>query len=100
MTADARAFSVDLDKLDVLAGRIRGLAGFIADQLAAIDQKAKAAEAVWTGSAAAAYNEAHAEWLAGATDINEGLTAVQEAVKHAHESYTGAVAANLRMLGV
>ena len=99
MTADARAFSVDLDQLDKLASRISGLAGFIADQLAAIERKAKEVDAGWNGAASAAYSEAHADWMVGATDVNEGLTALQTAVKHVHESYTGAVAENLRILG-
>jgi hypothetical protein len=50
MTPDARRFSVDLDKLDSLAARIRGFAGFIDDQLKAIDGKAKEAEGHWTGA--------------------------------------------------
>ncbi|WP_067819191.1 WXG100 family type VII secretion target [Nocardia inohanensis] len=97
---DASAYSVDLEKLDNLAARIGGLAGFIADQLTAIDQKAKEVGATWSGGAAAAYAEAHAKWHTGATDVQEGLTAVQASVKTAHQAYTGAVAANLRILGV
>ncbi|WP_062991612.1 WXG100 family type VII secretion target [Nocardia anaemiae] len=100
MSAEVRQFSVDLDQLDKLADRIRGLAGFITDQLVAIDQKAKEVEAVWSGSAAAAYSEAHTEWTAGATAIQEGLAALHEAAKHAHTGYIGAVAENLRILGI
>lgn len=100
MTMDSSAFSVDLEKLDNLAARIGGLAGFISDQLAAIDQKAKEVGATWSGGAAAAYSDAHTKWLAGATDVQEGLAEVRTAAKAAHEAYTGAVAANLRILGV
>lgn len=100
MTADASAFSVDLEKLDNLAARIGGLAGFISDQLAAIDRKATEVGVAWTGGAAAAYADAHTKWLAGATDVQDGLAEVRTAVKTAHEAYTGAVAANLRILGV
>ncbi|MGQ4617304.1 WXG100 family type VII secretion target [Nocardia sp. R7R-8] len=94
------AFSVDLDRLDNLAARIRGFAGLLADQLAAIDRKAKEVDAASTGAVMAAYREAHDEWLAGATDIQEGLTALEKAVRLAHEGYTGAVAENLRILGI
>ncbi|MEU6831041.1 WXG100 family type VII secretion target [Nocardia beijingensis] len=98
--SDAEAFSVDLDKLENLAARIRGFAGLLSDQLAAIDQKVKEVDAASAGAAMAAYREAHDEWLAGATDITEGLTALEEAVKLAHDGYTGAVAEGLRILGV
>ncbi|MEV2220421.1 WXG100 family type VII secretion target [Nocardia vinacea] len=100
MTDEARQFSVDLDQLDKLADRVRGLVGFITDQLAAIDQKAKEVGAVWSGSAAEAYREAHAEWTVGATDVQEGLAALQDAAKRTHEGYVGAVAENLRILGI
>ncbi|WP_067464191.1 WXG100 family type VII secretion target [Nocardia amamiensis] len=100
MSADAQAFSVDLDKLDNLAARIRAFAGLLADQLAAIDRKAKEVDAASAGAVMAAYREAHDEWLAGATDIREGLTALEEAAKQAHESYTGAVAEGLRIPGI
>ncbi|WP_159922800.1 MULTISPECIES: WXG100 family type VII secretion target [Nocardia] len=98
--SDAQAFSVDLAKLDSLAARIRGFAGLLSDQLAAIDQKAKEVDAASTGAVMTAYREAHDEWLAGATDIREGLTALEEAVKLTHEGYTGAVAEGLRILGI
>ncbi|MFF7942011.1 WXG100 family type VII secretion target [Nocardia gamkensis] len=98
--SDAEAFSVDLDKLENLAARIRGFAGLLSDQLAAIDQKVKEVDAASAGAAMVAYREAHDEWLAGATDIREGLTALEEAVKIAHDGYTGAVAEGLRILGV
>lgn len=98
--SDEQAFSVDLDKLENLAARIRGFAGLLSDQLTAIDQKVKEVDATSTGAAMAAYREAHDEWLAGATDIAEGLTALEEAVKLAHDGYTGAVAEGLRILGV
>ncbi|WP_324192414.1 WXG100 family type VII secretion target [Nocardia transvalensis] len=91
---------MDLEKLENLAARIRGFAGFIADQLAVVDQKVKEVDGVWTGAAAVAYAEAHTEWMAGATDIREGFTALEAAVEHAHEGYTTAVAENLRILGV
>ncbi|MFR9772040.1 WXG100 family type VII secretion target [Nocardia sp. SC052] len=98
--SDAEAFSVELEKLENLAARIRGFAGLLADQLAAIDQKVKEVDAASAGAAMVAYREAHDEWLAGATDIAEGLTALEEAVNLAHDGYTGAVAKGLRILGV
>lgn len=100
MTPDTRRFSVDLDKLDSLAARIRGFAGFIDDQLKAIDGKAKEAEGHWTGAAATAYSDAHREWMSGAAELAHGLKTLEDAVKHVHEAHTTAVSDNLKILGV
>lgn len=64
MSVDARPFSVDLEKLDSLTARIRGFAGFVADQLTALDQKAKEVDATWSGTAASAYREARTHRVA------------------------------------
>ncbi|MFR9753281.1 WXG100 family type VII secretion target [Nocardia sp. 004] len=100
MSADAEAFAVDLDALDNLTARIRGFAGVLAEQLAALEQKAVEVDATSTGAVMAAYRAAHTEWSAGAAEVEEGLTALAEAVGHAHERYTEAVAEGLRILGV
>ncbi|WP_068057240.1 WXG100 family type VII secretion target [Nocardia xishanensis] len=100
MTAETPSFSVDLDKLEDLAARMRGYAAAVADRLAEIEQKAKEVEGVWVGTAALAYREAHAEWAKGVTDMQEGLAALEAAVKVAHEGYTSAVSENRRILGI
>ena len=56
--------------------------------------------AVWSGAAATAYSEAHTEWRAGVTDMQEGLAALEAAAKTAHQSYTDAASATLKILGV
>ncbi|MFF0528361.1 WXG100 family type VII secretion target [Nocardia amikacinitolerans] len=100
MSTDAPAFSVDLDKLEELAARMRGYKAAVADRLAELEAKAKEVEGVWVGAAAMAYREAHAEWVAGVTDMQDGLAALEEAVKDAHGSYTNAASETLRILGV
>jgi WXG100 family type VII secretion target len=100
MSADTPAFSVDLDKLEDLAARMRTYKATVADRLSELEQKAKEMEGAWRGAAAVAYQEAHAEWLAGVTDMQDGILALEEAVKAAHTSYTSAAAENRRILGV
>lgn len=100
MAPDARRFTVDLDKLDALAARIRGFAGFVDDQLKALDGQAKQSEAHWTGSAATAYSDAHREWLQGAAELAHGLKTLEDTVKHVHEAHTTAVADNRKILGI
>ncbi|GAA5082247.1 WXG100 family type VII secretion target [Nocardia iowensis] len=100
MTADTPAFSVELDKLEELAARMRAYKAAVADRLAELEAKAKEVEGVWVGGAAVAYSEAHREWVAGVTDMQDGLAALQDALKKAHESYTTAGSQALRILGV
>ncbi|MCP2292292.1 WXG100 family type VII secretion target [Nocardia amikacinitolerans] len=100
MTADTPAFSVDLDKLEDLAARMRGYHAAVTDRLAELELKAREVEGVWVGTSAVAYREAHTEWVAGVTDMQEGLAALEAAVKTAHESYTAAAFETLRILGV
>jgi WXG100 family type VII secretion target len=100
MTTDTPAFSVDLDKLEDLAARVRGYMAAVADRLAELEAKAKEVEGVWVGAAAVAYGEAHTEWLAGVADMQDGLVALETALKNAHEGYTNAASQTLRILGV
>ncbi|MFE1595346.1 WXG100 family type VII secretion target [Nocardia sp. NPDC058705] len=100
MTDDTPAFSVDLDQLDQLTTRMRGYLTAVADVLTALDAKAKEVDDNWSGAVAAAYNEAHTEWRAGVTDMQDGLTALESAAKTAHQSYTEAGTTTLKILGV
>ncbi|WP_069161951.1 WXG100 family type VII secretion target [Nocardia altamirensis] len=100
MSADTPAFSVDLDQLEQLAARMRGYKAAVADRLAELEAKAKEVEGVWVGSAAVAYSDAHREWAAGVTDMQDGLAALEDALKKAHESYTNAASQARRILGI
>lgn len=79
---------------------MRGLKGFVVDQLAALDAKAKAVMPAWSGEAATAYQTAHAEWADGATDVQDGLVVMEKAAQSAHSNYSTAMAANLKRLGL
>ncbi|CAM4431059.1 WXG100 family type VII secretion target [Nocardia ninae] len=100
MTGETPAFSVDLAKLEELAARMRAYRAAVADRLAELEAKAKEVEGVWVGAAAVAYSEAHTEWAAGVTDMQDGLAALEDALKKAHESYTNAASQTLRILGI
>lgn len=99
MSDESKEFNVNLARLEDLTARIRGFKEFVTDYLAELDNKANVLASSWSGQAAAAFAEAHREWADGAADVQEGLQAMQEATVRAHESYSGAVATNLRMLG-
>ncbi|MFR9752272.1 WXG100 family type VII secretion target [Nocardia sp. 004] len=83
-----------------VGGRCAGCAGELADQLAALERKAADLDATSTGAVLAAYWAARTEWSAGAAEVEEGLAAFADAVRHAHESYTGAVAEGLPFRGI
>ncbi|MEV0251819.1 WXG100 family type VII secretion target [Nocardia sp. NPDC050712] len=100
MSAAGEGFSVDLDHLDDVTIRMRQLKAYIIDQLAALDEKAKAVLPTWIGDASIAYQVAHQEWADGATDVQEGLAVLEKAAQTAHGNYTGAMAANLKRLGM
>ncbi|WP_083889232.1 WXG100 family type VII secretion target [Nocardia pneumoniae] len=98
-SGDVRAFKVDLQHLEDVTARVRGFKEFVTGHLDELDSRAKALGSSWTGPAAAAYAQAHREWAVGAADVQEGLQALEDATRRAHETYTGAVATNVRMLG-
>ncbi|MFJ2835419.1 WXG100 family type VII secretion target [Nocardia sp. NPDC087230] len=100
MTTEPPEFKVDLDQLEQLTTRLRGYLAAVSDVLTALDAKSKEVDDVWSGEAAAAYREAHTEWRAGVTDMQEGLAALQTAAETAHQGYTNAASATLKILGV
>ncbi|MEV6280327.1 WXG100 family type VII secretion target [Nocardia sp. NPDC051832] len=92
-------FSVDLNHLEEIVARLSGLSGFIAEHLDEVDNRvAGLAGTGWEGVAAAAYAEAHSEWVAGAREFAEGIRNMSEAAKKAHGRYTTAISTNLKML--
>ncbi|MBP1159792.1 WXG100 family type VII secretion target [Rhodococcus sp. PvR099] len=92
-------FTVDLEQLDHVIARIAGLVGFVEENLDELENRVAGLPASWTGKAATAHADAHRKWEAGAKDLREGLDAMRTAARQAHEQYTGAVSANLQMLG-
>ncbi|MFF2556980.1 WXG100 family type VII secretion target [Nocardia sp. NPDC058058] len=100
MTGPGAGYSVDLAHLDEVTARIRAFKGFVTDYLKTLDEKAGELSGSWSSEAAAAYELAHREWLSGAQEVRAGLDALEAAAASAHRNYRGAVAANLKMLGL
>ncbi|MFE6859922.1 WXG100 family type VII secretion target [Nocardia sp. NPDC057668] len=93
-------FRVDLDQLDGIVARLSALAGFITDQLDAIDTTvAGLGPGVWDSAAAQAYSEAHQIWAVKAREFAAGVGTAQEGARLAHERIQRAVDLNGRMLG-
>jgi WXG100 family type VII secretion target len=91
------AYAVDLDRLDAAVALLAARTAVVDDALDTLDAQVAALHVVWSGAAAAAQDDAHRAWLAGARDMRDGLAAMQAAAATAHANYSAAVAANLAM---
>lgn len=93
-------FAFDFDEIEQLVARLSGLAGFIDEHLDEIDRRvAVIAESGWGGRAADAYQVAHQQWVSGAREFATGIHEMSDAAGIAHDSYTRAMEANLKMTG-
>ncbi len=91
---------MDLDEVEILIARLRGLSGFIADTLDSIDTAvAKFGPGVWDSEAATAFRAAHALWAVHAREFAAGVQTAQEAMQTAHERVDRAIEANSIMFG-
>ena len=73
-------FTVDLDQLDRIVTQLSGLAGFLREHLDELDRKVETLAAdSWESSAATAYSEAHARWLASAKEFTDGVAEMSDA---------------------
>ncbi|OBC02762.1 hypothetical protein A5785_02540 [Gordonia sp. 852002-50395_SCH5434458] len=67
------------------------------ESLADIDKIIQQLHVTWSGEAAAAQAEAHAEWAAGAEDMRDALSDLEKLGSTAKSNYDSAVDANVRM---
>jgi WXG100 family type VII secretion target len=92
-----RTYAVDLGELQ---RKIEEMAAFerrIEQALEHLDGVVERLHITWTGQAAVAHRDAHAEWIAGMHRMRAGLVEMREAATRAHGNYTSAVEANSRM---
>ncbi|MFI5540511.1 WXG100 family type VII secretion target [Nocardia sp. NPDC051900] len=99
MVDNAQPFRVKLSELEQINARLGAFVGFLNDSLAGLQQRIDTVQQNWNGVAADAQADAFRQWVTGATDVAEGIQAMQEAAQAAHDRYAAAIAANLQMLG-
>ncbi|MFD6161976.1 WXG100 family type VII secretion target [Nocardia sp. NPDC060256] len=92
-------YRVDLAHLDTVTAKVAALNAFVADALTELDTRIATMQSSWTGAAADAHATAHAEWVAAAALMTDGLEKMRAAAAAAHASYENGTAANLAMLG-
>ncbi|UGT59409.1 WXG100 family type VII secretion target [Nocardia asteroides] len=95
----AGGYSVDPEQLRNLTAKLHGYQDFLSGHLAELEQRVQGLSAGWSGVAADAYTEAHHDWATALDDIRDGLSALEQTAARAAESYTTAVATNLKMVG-
>ncbi|GAA5068426.1 WXG100 family type VII secretion target [Nocardia callitridis] len=96
---DSQAFRVNLAELEQITTRVDGFVGFLSDSLSGLQQRIDAVQQNWNGAAADAQSDAFRQWMTGATEVAEGIAAMKQAAIAAHDRYSSAAQANLRMLG-
>lgn len=94
----ARSYTIDLDQLDSVTAQLGGLVDFVSGNLDELDAMVAQLDVAWSGTAADAQSTAQREWQAAAKDLRDGIIAMRLAASQAHENYSGAIGANLRIL--
>lgn len=89
-------FAIDLEQLDNVTTRLGELVGLVSDKLDALEEHI--GRLTWEGDAAREHARAHRDWDASARRLAASIDRLQAAARQAHESYSGAIAANLTIL--
>lgn len=90
-------FKVDLDELDAVVASLDAFAATFARQLGDLQTTIAALQKDWLGEAAEAQATAHQRLASGAKEMHTAVVALHGAARHAHQSYSAAVAANQTM---
>lgn len=93
-------FSVDLDHLDQVTGRIEAFAELLTEHLGELDKRAGQLMQSWSGEVASAYSAAHQEWSTAAVEIRDGLHSIETAARSAHCNYGIALKGNKGMFNI
>lgn len=97
MASAGDAYTVDLDALDSL---ITHMGRFTK----AVDSNVDHIEAFvvgmpWKGETEREHKQWQAQWRTGVEELQEGLRKIREGAQTAHDNYTSAISANLKMWG-
>lgn len=96
-TGSDDAYTVDLEALDDLIAQMGQFTKATDSNVDLID--AYVAKMPWDGETARAHRQWQAQWRSGVDDLQEGLRKIRESATTAHQNYTSAINANLKMWG-
>jgi WXG100 family type VII secretion target len=91
------AYKVDLAALENLITHMEQFTAATDSNVDLID--ASVAKMAWEGDTERAHNQWQAQWRSGIEDLREGLRKIRASAKTAHENYTSAIDANLKIWG-
>ncbi|QIS14335.1 hypothetical protein F5544_32490 [Nocardia arthritidis] len=91
-------FKVDLDQLDDIVARLKGLSEFVHEHVDQLEGEVNKLPGIWRGIGAGAYAGAHREWATGAREFAEGVADMSKAARDQHGRYGTAIETNRRML--
>ncbi|MVU78960.1 WXG100 family type VII secretion target [Nocardia sp. ET3-3] len=92
-------FSVNLDHLDYIVTQLEGLASNLTTHLTDLDkQVATLHSGSWESEAADAHQTAHNKWAVAAKEFADGVKDMSVAARKAHQEYTDAGTANVKMV--
>jgi WXG100 family type VII secretion target len=92
-------YTVDVDALRELQNRMQQYLTQCREGLDRVESLIGTVSASWDGTAAAAYEQRHREWIAALGEMSESLNEFSEWSSAAEDAYRAAMAANLRMAG-
>ncbi len=90
-------FSIEVDELDDVVGDLEACERHLALLVEDLDRQVATLHGTWTGLAADALREAHAEWSGGMAAMRASLGDLREAARLAYEEYSGAATSNVAM---
>lgn len=94
---DVAPFAVDLDQVHDTIDTLDHNAQGFDELLDRLQARVTGLHGTWSGLAAAAHHEAHAEWTAGFATMRQALGQMRGAAQVAHDNYADAATTNLRM---
>ena len=91
------SYQVDSEALVALANATRGTIGRIEAEVLGLHSQLVGVDAVWSGSAASAFQSAVANWKVLQQQVEQGLADLNAAVGLAGQQYTDIEQANVRL---
>jgi 6 kDa early secretory antigenic target len=90
-------FHVDSEALAAKSSEVQGTIDRIRTEVSAMQGGLRELEAMWTGQAAANFQQLITEWHATQLKVEESLTSINAALSQASQQYASAEDANARL---
>lgn len=92
-------YAVDVDALDELGSQMQRYLTLCTHSLERVEDLIGRVSQSWDGTAAAAYQQRHRQWVAALGEMQQSLDEFKAWSTSAEDAYRTAMAANLRMAG-